>query len=52
MKKYRITLSRKQLEKIYTLLNAEYTGLVIANAAESSKEFVGKILDDVVNKLK
>lgn len=45
MKKYRITLTKKEAQKINDLLREEYEALVNVHAAESSKDFIGNLLD-------
>lgn len=51
MKKYRITLTHKQLKIIDELLHLEFEQLYKANAAQSSKDFIGRILDTIYLKL-
>lgn len=50
-KQYRIVATKKELELLHTLLQMEYEQLIDNNAAQSSKDFVGKLLDKIYYKL-
>ena len=50
-RKFRLTLDKRELQKIHDLVRAELADLVRARAPECTTEFVGVILDKTFLKL-